>query len=423
MRQVAKVGLLIATCASALALSACGSSGGSSSTTASTASSSSSSASSSSKAPITIAATLGLTGGLAYYDDSFLDGVKYAAQQFNAHGGVDGHMIRIVANDNATDLSQLVPKAQALIANHPTLLVTSSSDTTGIPAARAAQAAGQLVMSNVGPTTYGSQLGNFVFNVSYGDPTVAAVMSEFAQQKGWKKVVLVSDTSIGYTKDVCSLFKTAFTRVNPSGVVAETTYDSTTDTTFPSQVSTVRGASGAQAVILCGLVNVAPTFIKQLRAAGVNLPILGEDALDGVSWTEPVPDMGQFYAVSIGAEDPAGGSLYSDNPNPTQLAFLKGFTKQYGAAKLIQDAVGGYEVVQVLAAAVEKAGGKTDSKSLAAALNTFKDVPSMMGPTTYSPSCHVAIGRPLAITEVVNHVGKYLETILPTPKDIPQEAC
>jgi branched-chain amino acid transport system substrate-binding protein len=433
MRQVARLWLLLGTCVVAVGLAACGSSSGGSSSASSTGGSSGSGASStasasastgsSSKSPITVGATLGLTGGLAYYDVAFLDGAKYAAQEFNAKGGVDGHMIKITSNDNATNLSQIVPKAQAMIATHPTLLMTSSSDTTGIPAARAAQGAGQLAMSNVGPTTYGSQLGNFVFNVSYGDPTVAAVMSEFAQQKGWKKVVLVSDQSLGYTKDVCSLFKQAFTKTNPSGVVAQATFDSTTDTSFPSQVSAIRGASGAQAVILCGLVNAAPTLIKQMRAAGVNLPIIGDDALDGVAWTKPVPNMGQFYAISIGADNPSGGSLYFDNPNPTQLAFLKGFTKQYGSANLIQDAVGGYEVVQVLAAAVEKAGGKTDSKSLAAALNTFKAVPSMMGQTTYSPSCHVAIGRPLAITQVVNHVGKYVETITPKAADTPQEAC
>ena len=421
MRRFTRVSLVIGAVTLVVGLTACGSSGGGDTST--KASTSTTSSVSSDKSPITIGATLGLTGGLSYYDVAFLDGAKLAAEEINAKGGVGGRKIEISSNDNATDLALLVPKAQEMIAKHPTLLMTSNSDTTGIPAARAAQAAGQLAMSSVGPTTFGSQVGNLVFNVSYGDPTVAAVMSEFAQKKGWKKVVLVADQGLGYTKDVCDLFKKSFTKVNPSGIVAETTYNFTTDTTFPAQVSAIRGASSAQAVILCGIVAGVPTLIKQLRAAGVNLPIFGVDALDGVDWTKPIPNMGEFYAVSIGADNPSGGSLYLDNPNPTQLAFLKAFTKTYGQAELIQSAVGGYEVVQVLAAAVEKSGGKTDSKTLAATLDTFKAVPSLMGQTTYSPTCHVAIGRPLAITQVTNHVGRYLETITPKAESIPPAPC
>ena len=78
---------------------------------------------------------------------------------------------------------------------------------------------------------------------------------------------------------------------------------------------------------------------------------------------------------------------------------------------------------QVLAATVEQSGGKTDSKTLAATLDTFKAVPSLMGQTTYSPTCHVAIGRPLAITQVTNHVGRYLETITPKAESIPPAPC
>jgi branched-chain amino acid transport system substrate-binding protein len=397
-----------------LTLAACGSSSGGASTP----------GGANNKSPIVIAASLGLTGGLSFYDGEFLKSIEFGVAHFNSIGGVDGRQLKLITSDDQTTLSEVVPAAQTLIAQHPAVLLTSVSPDFAVPEARAAQAAGQLVMGQTGPTTFGSGLGNLVFNVASGDPTEAAVTADFVEQKGWSKVVLVEDQAITYTTDVCSLFKQSYTRQNPSGVIADITYNSSTDTTFPSQVSAIRGAQGAQAVVLCGLTSGGPTLIKELRATGDTIPIFGMGGgLDGTDWAQGIPNLGTFYSSSVGATDPAGGSLYQDNPNPTQAAYITAFTAKYGTAGLQFDSFNGYVAVQLIVAAIERSGGSTNSETLASTLAKFTNVPTLVGPTTYTASCHVAIGRPLAITQIVNGQGEYVTTITPSPGDIPSAPC
>ena len=376
------------------------------------------------KSPIVIGASLGKTGGLSFYDGEFLKSIEFGVDHVNATGGVNGRKLQLVSNDNESTLSKVVPSAQELMAQHPAVLIASVFPDFAIPTARAAQAAGQLVMGQTGPTTFGSGIGDLVFNVANGDPTEAAVTADFVKQKSWSKVVLVEDQAITYTKDVCSLFKQSFTRQNPSGVIADITYNSSTDTTFPSQVSAIRGAKDAQAVVLCGLTFGGPTLIKELRATGDSIPIFGMGGgLDGTDWAQGVSNLGMFYSSSVGASDPAGGSLYQNNPNPTQADFIKSFTAKYGATGLQFDSFNGYVAVQLIVAAIQQAGGRTDSKTLASTLATFKNVKTLVGPTTYTANCHVAMGRPLAITQIVNGQGQYVTTITPAPADIPNAPC
>jgi branched-chain amino acid transport system substrate-binding protein len=402
------------------------SSGGSGGSSASSGSGGSTTSSAADTSPIVVAVSASLTGPLAFYDGEFVNSVKYGIQTVNAAGGVDGRQLKLVTNDNESSVSQAVPKAKALISQHPAVLMTSTSPDTAIPEARAAQEAGQLVFGWTGPPTFGSTLGDMVFNTYSGDPTEAATMALFAKQKGWTKVALACDQAIGYSKDVCALFKEAYKAQNPgSSIVADVQYNSSTDTTFPSQVTAIRNATGAQAVEIVGLQVGTPTLITQLRSAGVTLPIYGSGGgLDGTSWIQPIKSiLGTFYSSSIGANNPDGGSFYSDNPNPDQKAFITSYEKEFPKSTLIQASSGGYASVQELVAAIKAAGGKTDSKSLATAMSAFNAVPTLVGTTTYTSKCHVPLGRPLAVTQVVNGVGQYVQTISPTTAQLPKAPC
>lgn len=59
----------------------------------------------------------------------------------------------------------------------------------------------------------------------------------------------------------------------------------------------------------------------------------------------------------------------------------------------------GYSVVQAFKAAAEKADS-LDGKKVAAALETFKDQPLLIGPTTFSTDLHIDLTRPILIMEV-----------------------
>jgi branched-chain amino acid transport system substrate-binding protein len=46
-------------------------------------------------------------------------------------------------------------------------------------------------------------------------------------------------------------------------------------------------------------------------------------------------------------------------------------------------------------------------------METFKDVPTLAGPTSFSPDLHINVTRPMAILEVVDGKLKFIESLAP----------
>ena len=158
--------------ASALALAAmatvvaCGSSSSSSSSS-STAGSSSGSASAS-KSPITIGASLSLSGDFASDGQAFERGYELWAADQNAKGGLLGHPIKLKILSDASSPAQVVSNYQRLIGSDKVPLVFGPFSTLlTVPSARVAARYGYAFVEGAGggPTVFGSGLHN-VFDVS-----------------------------------------------------------------------------------------------------------------------------------------------------------------------------------------------------------------------------------------------------------------
>jgi ABC-type branched-subunit amino acid transport system substrate-binding protein len=61
-------------------------------------------------------------------------------------------------------------------------------------------------------------------------------------------------------------------------------------------------------------------------------------------------------------------------------------------------------------AALKKTGGSTDGAKLAAAVQSFHNLPTISGAVSFSPTLHTVSGRSYRVMEVTNGVGhfKYL---------------
>ncbi|MDO8210096.1 ABC transporter substrate-binding protein [Conexibacter sp. CPCC 206217] len=412
MRGRHLVAVLCALLAVVLTVSACGSSSDDSSSSTSTGASTGGAASGN-KDPITIGATFGLTGPMSFYDQPMVQGIEAAIKDVNARGGIDGRPVRLITNDNQSDVNKLVQSARDMIAKRPTLLLTSSSNTTGGPAARVANAAGQLTMGAAGNTIYGKTGGGeLVFNDWHGDPTEAAALAQFADRKGYDSVYIAEDLALDYTQDVCRYFRTAYR----GRIVGEVRYNSSTDQSFNSQVTQIRSAAPeARAIVICGLTTGGPTLIKQLRSAGVDNPVIGTGGgMDGDFWARAVPNLGEFYSDSV-------ASVYGDDPDPARNELVARITRETGRVPPTGHIFIAYSVVEMLKKAIEDSGGKTDAATLQKAYESFRDVPTIAGTTTYTADCHVPIGRTLAITEIVDGRGRFVEAI--KPADVPRAIC
>lgn len=416
-RGVAAIGSVVVL---SMTVAACGSSGGKAGA------GSKGAEATSSKEPILIAATQGFTGALSFYGVPYMHGVEAAIKNFNKEGGIEGRKLELVTNNDNSVVTEVDPKAEEMIAKKPVLFLMGNDDTEGIPGARVAQDRGQLVFGTSGPTDLGSEVGSLVFNDWPGDPTEGAVGAEFAQEQKWSKVITVDDEVIGYTKDICRRFTESYEKFYPGGVVTALKYDSATTTTYPAQVSKIAAEAGkASAIFVCGLYTGGPTLMKELRSAGVKLPIFGfGGGLDGDFWVKEVPGLEPFYSDSIGGVSPTGGSMYESNPDTREIALQKQSAEEHkGEKPEAGNFYAGYTVIELLKHAMEMTKGNTESTALAEALNKFKAVPTLIGDATFSKTCHVPEGDGFAVTQIVNGKGKYLKTITPKPENVPKAPC
>ncbi len=399
--------------AGCLVLAACGGSGSSE-----TAGGTGTQSGSGTKDPIVIGDAAAKTGWMAAYDQPVLAGAQIAADEINAKGGVLGRKITFTEADTKTDATQGGAAAQQVLEDGADFVLTTCDYDLGAPVARAANQKGVLAVGCAGGLQFGLQgVGPLTFNTYSGSATEGALMAEWAYKtKGWRHPYLLSLTGLEYTKSVCTYFEERWKQLaGDDSIVGKDTLDAK-DTSINAQVSRLRSAQGkADFVVLCSLPPSGASAVKQIRAAGIDLPILGAAAFDGSYWLNAVPGLSELYY-------PALGSIFGDDPDPKRTAFFKEFeTKTGKPPTLASYPLLGYAAVQSLAKAIEQAGG-TDSEQVKAALETFKDEPLITGPTTYTDACHIPSGRPYLMMQVQKGKNSYTgETV--KPETVPPAPC
>jgi branched-chain amino acid transport system substrate-binding protein len=369
------------------------------------------------KEDIVIGLPIGLTGGYSAFDVPIYAGSKISAEDINAKGGVNGAKLKLVAKDTASSLTKAPAVAQQVIEEGAKIVVPTADYDFGGPAARVATGRGLLVVATAGDPLFGKQgIGPLAFSDFPPSPTEAAVMAQFAINKGWKRAYVFADTSIQYSKRGCQYTVDAYKHLG--GTIAGTDTFVNTDASIGPQVTRMNAAKGnADVVFLCSYVPGVTGAVKQIRAGGVDLPIVGQIGADGRAITGGVPDLSDFYWPSLGL-------LFGEESENKEITRLGDLYKKQGGDEKVADwtVISGYAKMQVIAAAIKKANGSTTGTDLQKAMESFKDEPVIWGGVTYSADCHGPVKPSLKIAAATD--GKL--SILPekvTPTYVPPYPC
>jgi branched-chain amino acid transport system substrate-binding protein len=353
--------------------------------------------------PIVIGHTAGETGFLSFYDMPIRSGMELAIADVNANGGVLGRQLTMVTSDNQSDIAQLESSAIDVVEQGADFVVTTCDYDFGGPAARVATEDGLIAISCSGGPLYGVEgIGPLAFNIYHGSPTEGAIMAEFARDKGWTKPFVLTDDSIEYTRVISEYFVTRWEEINGDGSASASATFGNADDSIAAQIADIRD-SGADFILLPSYAPGGPAALRQIRAAGIDLPILGANAMDGVYWLDAVPDLSNFYLLST-------GSIYGDDPSAERTAFFERYTTETGAAPLSANyPLTGYSIIEALVKGIEGAGS-IDADAVAAVMNTFDAEPLLIGETTWTPECHISYDRPMLVLDYEQGKVSYLET-------------
>jgi branched-chain amino acid transport system substrate-binding protein len=360
-----------------------------------------------------VGAPLGLTGFIEPYDGAILAGAEIAVDEINAAGGVQGRPLEIVTADTKSEIEQGSVAAEEIVDQSDFFIVTVDYDFGG-PAARVAQDNGIVAFSGAGSPRFGKEgIGDFAFSINNGI-TEAAIMAEFAfNNRKWTKPYILQDTTIEHTTLACDYFEERWNELaGPDSIAGKDTMKND-DASIASQITRMRD-SDADFVVLCSFNPGGASAVRQIRGAGIDLPILAPQSMDGDYWLEAVPDLSNFYNIAI-------RSIFGDDPDPAVNDFFAAFTEKIGEPPTNAFALLGYGSVYAYARAAELAGS-TEPTAIRDALETFTDEPiPLLGLTTYTPDCHASIGRPMVIIERQN--GQSSSLGLFTPESVPESIC
>jgi branched-chain amino acid transport system substrate-binding protein len=359
--------------AAAMVLAACSSSSGGSSNN----------NSSGSKSTILIGTSLSLTGDFSADGQAFQRGYSLWASYINSHGGLLGHQVKMVYENDQSSPTTVTTNYTKLIAQQKVNFVFGPFSTLlTVPAAKVAARYGYAFPEGAGggPAVYALNLPN-VFSVS---PPVADQLVPFAD---WVASLPASErpktAAYPMVNDPFAdpMTQTAQAILQKAGV--RTVYSKV----FPAENPDYKAGADAVAatnaqMVVVGSVDV-PTvtaFVQAFEQQHYNPKIFAASA---------GPDQGAAFLKSVGAQNAPGimvpNGWYPGEPNAQSQAMVKAYIAKYGgtASDINADVAEGYSVGETLAAAVAATKSLENSKIISY-LHSGVTIQTVQGPAKFA---------------------------------------
>lgn len=346
--------------------------------------------------PIRIGFAIAQSGWMSNYDAEPYRGAIMRIEAINAAGGLLGRQIETRVMDTRTDQQLAATVGQQMVADGVDLLVVSCDYDFGAPAALAASQAGIMNISLcAGDPKMGAQgVGPFTFTANNSGQTEGIAMAEYAAQvMGIGTVYILEDLAIEYHRSATAGFRAAWLNDRPEETILGRDTFMNDDPSIAAQITRLRNLEEEpEAIYMCSVMPGGGSAVRQIRAAGLMMPILGCTAMVDNYWLDAVPGLADFWV-------PGFFSLYGDDPRPEMAEFLAAYEERFGAAPGSSYVINGYSMIEAFELAVTRADS-TDAEAVAAAMKQFTDEPFLAGPSTYTDQLHILLDRPYLMMKV-----------------------
>ncbi len=293
-----------------------------------------------------------LTGFAAADGQSALHGAELAVDQVNAGGGINGDMLELVIYDDQASPKEAAPLAIKMITQDEIVAGVSGSYSGST------RAAATIFSENNVPyiSAYAihpdiTRAGDYVFRTSFmGEVQGRAGAKLIGEMLGKKRVTMITlNNDFGIS--LANGFKE---KAADFGIEIISEYEySIKDREFGAIVSKIK-SDNPDAIYASGYFFTAGPLVSQLRAAGVDQPIIGQEGYDGQKFIEIAGAASEGVMITT--------SLDRDSNDPTTKSFIDGFSAKAGYPA---DMVGAsaHTAILVLADAISRSGS-TDKASL-----------------------------------------------------------
>jgi len=300
-----------------------------------------------------------LSGDVATYGTSSVDGIIMAFDEINAAGGINGMKIVPVKVDNKSDAAEATSVATRLMTQEKVVAclgpATSGNFMATIPVAASSKvpviSASATADKGVTVNDKG-KVNDYVFRLCFNDSFQGVTMANFALNNlSAKKAVIIKDNSSDYGKGLAENFKKTFEAAGGT-IVAEEGYVAK-DKDFNAILTKIKGKE-FDVIFLPGYYQEAGLIIKQARGLGINAPVLGADGFDSPVLLE--------LAGAKTLNDVYFSNHYSSlDQDPLVKNFIAAYKAKYGKDPDAFNALG-YDLGKYIADAIKRAGSSDPVK-------------------------------------------------------------
>jgi branched-chain amino acid transport system substrate-binding protein len=346
-----------------------------------------------------------LTGDVAMFGKPTLEGMKMAAEEVNAAGGVLGKKIEIVEADNRGDKQEGASVAQKLI-SRDNVIAMVGDPTTGITkvVAPIAQKA-SVVLLSAGATGPGVvENGDFIYRDTLLDSVaIPACIDFFAKDLGYKKVAVITSDNNDYSVGLSQTFRDAAKGKGITIVADEKVKDGDKD--FSAQITNIK-AKKPDVIFFSGYYTEGALIMKEARKQGLKANMFGGDGLFSPKLIELGGDAVEGTMSALG--------FSPEQASPVTAKFVEAFKKKFNGAEPGLFDAQGYDAIMLLADAMKRSNS-LDPKVFKDALAKTKMFEGVSGTISMQAS-REPIKSPLALLVVKG--GKFtLKSKVPVKMD------
>jgi len=281
------------------------------------------------KDPYTIGAVLSLSGTYAGLGEPEKNTIEMELERINDAGGVNGHPIVVIIEDDGTDAAKAQAATVRLIEQEDVLAIIGATGTGQTMGMRGdIDRAGIPQVSVAGGTVITAEFDPLVFQTPWSNSLVVPFTLGTLKDAGITKIALMSDTG-GFGADGAAVVKA---NVDAYGmqIVSEETFNPG-DTDMTAQLTKVKG-SDAEAIVLWNAGKEAAIVAKNMEQLGMTIPLYGSH---GNARTEFIEGAG---SAAEGFRFAAGKILVPDSYGAGTAGyevatdFIERYTERYGKA-------------------------------------------------------------------------------------------
>lgn len=320
--------------------------------------------------PLRIGAVVPLTGDLQAFGITSLHGVKLAAKEINAAGGVLGAKVEIYQGDTQTLPQPGVSAAQKLVnANSVVGFVGALSSGVSIPIAQSVSKPDhipQISPASTSPVITNLKDDDFMFRTVPSDAFQGVALADVVHKAGVKKVSIVYVNN-DYGEGLADAFAAAYKK--EGGTVLATAAYEEKQASYQAELNKAWADGSTHDLVLIGYPENGEVILRESLEGGMFNKFF---FTDGMKSPEIIKNLGAKYMNGSLGTTPQG-----EKGTRAAKHFAAAYKKMYGKLPPQPYIDTAYDATYILALAAEKAGTTTDSTKIRDAMRDVANPPGV----------------------------------------------